>query len=49
MIGPILSHDSSTKNVIEADVEGYIGRGKPRMEYMKQIMINIGKDKATKN
>jgi len=44
MIGHILRHDSLTKNVIESDVEGYIRRGRPRMEYMKQIMIDMGKD-----
>jgi hypothetical protein len=40
MIGYTLRHDSLTRNVIE----GYIGRGRPRMEYMKQIMIDMGKD-----
>jgi hypothetical protein len=40
MIGHILRHDSLTKNVIE----GYIGRGRPIMEYMKQIMIDMGKN-----
>jgi hypothetical protein len=44
MIGHILRHDSLTRNVIEGDVEGYIGRGRLRMEYMKQIMIDTGKD-----
>lgn len=27
---------------MEGDVEGYIERGRPRMEYMKQIMIEMG-------
>jgi len=44
MIGHILRHDSLTRNVIEGDVEGYIGRGRPRMEYTKQIMIDMRKD-----
>jgi hypothetical protein len=47
MIGHILRHDSLTRNIIEGDVEGYIGRGRLRMEYMKQIMIDMGK--ATSN
>lgn len=42
MIGHLIRHDSSTKSVIEGNVEGYIGR--TRMEYMKQIMIEIEKD-----
>lgn len=44
MIGHILRHDILTKNVIQRDVEGYIGRGRPRMEYMNHIMIDIRKD-----
>jgi hypothetical protein len=33
-----------TRNVIE----GGVGRGKPRMEYMKQIMIDMRKDNYKK-
>jgi len=44
MIGHILRHDCLTKNVIEGDVEGYIGRGRSRMEHMKQIIMNMGKN-----
>ncbi|KAF0763285.1 craniofacial development protein 2-like [Aphis craccivora] len=29
---------------IEGDVEGYIGRGRSRMEHMKQIIMNMGKN-----
>jgi len=43
-MGHILRHDNLTKNVIEGDVEGYIGKGRPRMEYMKQILIDMVKD-----
>lgn len=43
MIGHILNNDIMVKNVIKGDVEGYIRRGRPMMEYMKQVMINIGK------
>jgi hypothetical protein len=39
MIGHLLRHESLSKIVIEGDVEGHIGRT-PRMEYMKQIIIN---------
>lgn len=44
MIRHILRYDSLTNNVIEGDVD-YIGRGRPKMEYMKQIIIDMGKDK----
>lgn len=44
MIEHILCHDSLMKNVIEGDVEGYIRRGRPRMEYM----IDTGKDSYNK-
>lgn len=37
-------HDSLTKSVIEGDVEGYIGWGRPKMEYIKQIMVDMEKD-----
>lgn len=47
MIEHILRHNSLTKNVKEGDVEGYV-RGMPRMEYMKQIIIDIGKDSYKK-
>jgi len=43
MIGHLLRHESLSKTVIKGDVEGHIGRGKPRMEYMKQIIIDMGK------
>jgi len=39
MIEHLLSHDS-----LEGDVEGHIGRGRLRMEYMKQIIIGMGKN-----
>ncbi|KAF0765853.1 craniofacial development protein 2-like [Aphis craccivora] len=44
MIGHLLRHESLSKTVIEGDVEGHIGRGRPRMEYMKQIIIGKGKN-----
>jgi hypothetical protein len=44
MLGHILRYDSLTKNVIEGDVEGYIGSRRPMMEYMKKCMVDIGKD-----
>jgi len=44
MIGHLLRHDSLTKWVIEGDAEGYIGRVRLRIEYMNQIMIDMGKD-----
>jgi len=31
------------KSVIEGVIEGHIRGGKPRMEYMKQTMIDMGK------
>lgn len=40
MAGHTLRHNSLTKNVVESHVEGYIGRGRPRTEYMTEI----GKD-----
>jgi len=43
MIRHLLRHDSLTKSVIEGDVEGHIRRERPRMKYMKQIMIDMGK------
>jgi len=44
MIRHLLRHDSLLKTVIEGNVDGHIGRGKPRMEYMKQIIIDMGKN-----
>jgi len=44
MIGHLLHHNSLSKTVIKGDVEGHIGRGRPRMEYMKQIIIDMGKN-----
>lgn len=41
LIGHLQRHDSLTKSVIECDVKGHIGRGRPRMEYTKQIMIDM--------
>jgi hypothetical protein len=32
-----------SKTIIKGDVEGYIRKERPRMEYIKQIMIDIGK------
>jgi hypothetical protein len=40
----IALYNCTMKNVIEGDVKGYIGRGRTRMEYMKQIMTDMGKD-----
>lgn len=48
MIGHLLRHESLTKTVIEGDVEGHIGRGRPRMEYMKQLMSDMGKNSYKK-
>lgn len=36
MIGHLLRHDSLLKSAI-----GHLGRGRPRLEYMKQIMIDM--------
>ncbi|KAF0764776.1 craniofacial development protein 2-like [Aphis craccivora] len=44
MIGHLLRHESISKSVIEGDIEGHIGRGRPRIEYMKQILIDTGKN-----
>lgn len=44
MIGHILHHNSLTKSIIKSDVEGNIERRRPRVEYMKQIMIYVDKD-----
>ncbi|VVC40587.1 Reverse transcriptase domain [Cinara cedri] len=44
IIGHLLRHESLSKTVIEGDVEGHIGKGRPRMEYMKQIIIDMGKN-----
>lgn len=46
MIGHVIviRHDSSTKSIVDGNVEGYIRRRRPRMEYMKQIMIDRRKD-----
>jgi len=48
MIGHLLRHESLTKTVIEGDVEGHIGRGRPGMEYMKQLMSDMGKNSYKK-
>lgn len=49
MIGHLLlRHGSLTKSVIEGDVEGYIRRGKPRMKYMEQIIVDMGKNSCKK-
>jgi len=45
MIGHLLPNDSRTKIVIEGDLDGYIERGRLRMKYTKQIIIDTGKDK----
>jgi len=44
MIGHLPRHESLSKTVIEGDVEGHIGRERPRMEYMKQIIMDMGKN-----
>ncbi|VVC27478.1 Hypothetical protein CINCED_3A011221 [Cinara cedri] len=44
MIGHLLRHESLSKTILEGDFEGHIGRGRPRMEYTKQIIIDIGKN-----
>ncbi|KAF0724219.1 LINE-1 reverse transcriptase [Aphis craccivora] len=43
MIGHILRHQSLLKKIIEGDVEGHISRGRPRTEYMTQIMQDTNK------
>ncbi|CAI6343800.1 unnamed protein product [Macrosiphum euphorbiae] len=43
MIGHILRHESLLKKIIEGDVEGHIARGRPRTEYMTQIMQDTNK------
>jgi len=44
MIGHLLRHESLSETVIEGDVKGHIGRGRPRMEYTKQIIVEMGKN-----
>jgi len=41
MIGHILRHESLLKKIIEGDIEGHIARGRPRAEYMTQIMQDL--------
>jgi len=43
MIRYILRYESLLKKIIEGDVEGHIARGKPRTEYMTQIMQDTNK------
>ncbi|VVC31428.1 Hypothetical protein CINCED_3A000591 [Cinara cedri] len=38
MIGHILRHESLSKKILEGDVKGHVARGRPRAEYMTQIM-----------
>lgn len=45
MIGHLLRHNNLTKSVIEVDIE----RGRPMMEYIKQIMIHTDKDNYNYN
>jgi len=44
MIEHLLRHDNLSKTAIEGDVEGHIERERPRMEYMKQIIIDMRKN-----
>jgi len=44
MIRHQLRHGSLTRNVIEDDIEGYIGKGTPRMKYTKRITTNVDMD-----
>lgn len=48
MIVHQLCHGSLTKSVIEGDVEGHTGRGRPRMENIKQIMMEKDRNKELK-
>lgn len=48
MIGNTLCHDSLLKLIIEGYVDGETGRGKPRIEYISQIMEDIGHGKLLK-
>ncbi|VVC28983.1 Hypothetical protein CINCED_3A023576 [Cinara cedri] len=45
MIGHILRHKSLLKKVIKGDVEGHIAGGRPRAEYMAQIMKHANREK----
>lgn len=38
MIGHILRRESPLKTIIEDHVNGHIGRGRPKIEHMTQIM-----------
>jgi len=42
MIGHTLRHDSLLKLIIEGYVDGKTGRGSPIMEYVSDIMKDIG-------
>lgn len=48
MIGHILRHESLSKKKIDRDVEENIARGKPKAEYVKQIMQRIRIREITK-
>ena len=42
LVGHILRHDSIVRTVIEGYIEGKRNRGRPRLEYMEQIMKDTG-------
>lgn len=42
MMNHMLRHDSLLKMIIESDVDHKTGKGRPRMEYIPQIMKDIG-------
>lgn len=46
MIGHVLRHESLLKTILEGDVEGHIGRGRLRVEYMTQVMKDVNKGEA---
>lgn len=44
MVGHLLRRVSQTKSFRESDVEAHIVGGRPRMGYIKQIMMDTGYD-----
>ena len=40
-IGHILWHNGLVKRIIEGTIEGKNHRGRPRLDYMKQLMVDM--------